>query len=282
MDVSISQAAPGPHILGCPAVAVPCQVPQTLPVRRQVAIRFEHVTKEYHVENPVAGGFKNLLLHLPSHLRALRERRPFCALSDVSLDIYRGECLSVIGRNGAGKSTTLGLIAGVLKPTRGVIDAPGRICPLLELGAGFHSDLTGRDNVLLNGVLMGLTRREVQDRVDEIIAFSELETFIDRPLRTYSSGMVARLGFSVAVHLEPKILLVDEALAVGDEAFQRKCLARMMAFRDQQVTMVFVSHDMGSVARISDRVAWIEGGRLVELGEPSQVIEQYQSRLRAA
>lgn len=248
---------------------------------KPVAIRFAHVTKQYHLERATSGGLKHLLLHLPKHLRA-RERRGVYALQDVSFEVYQGECLSVIGRNGAGKSTTLGLIAGVLRPTSGSVEAHGRICPLLELGAGFHFELTGRENIILNGVLLGLTYSEVRDQLEEIVAFSELADFIDAPLRTYSSGMIARLGFSVAVHLRPNILLVDEALAVGDEAFQAKCLARIQQFRNAQITMVFVSHDMNSVARVSDRVALIEHGRLVDIGEPGRVIARYQLRPAAA
>lgn len=247
-----------------------------------VAIRFHHVTKRYHVGSPVADGLKSLLLHLPSQLQALRRRRPHCALEDVSFEVRPGECLSLIGRNGAGKSTALGLIAGVLRPTSGEVETHGRICPLLELGAGFHFELSGRENILLNGILLGLTRCEVLDRVDDIIAFAELAECIEYPLKTYSSGMVARLGFSVAVHLTPSILLVDEALSVGDEAFKRKCLARMQQFREQGTTMVFVSHDIPAIETISDRVAWLEGGRLAELGEPGQTIANYRARLQAA
>jgi lipopolysaccharide transport system ATP-binding protein len=200
----------------------------------------------------------------------------------VSFEVLEGECLSVIGHNGAGKSTTLGLVAGVLTPTSGTVATEGRICPLLELGAGFHNELNGRENIVLNGILLGLTRREAMERVEEIIGFSELGEFIDAPLRTYSSGMVSRLGFSVAVHLDPNILVVDEALAVGDEAFQEKCLRRMQEFRDSRTTMIFVSHDMRSVAQISDRVALMERGRLIEIGEPARVIDSYRERLRAA
>jgi lipopolysaccharide transport system ATP-binding protein len=246
------------------------------------AIRFERVTKQYFVDSPVSGGFKNLVLHLPSQIVAIRRRRPFCALVDVSLEIAAGECVSVIGPNGAGKSTALGLIAGVLRPTSGTVETRGRICPLLELGAGFHSELNGRENIVLNGILLGLTRREVTERAADIIAFSELGEFIDAPLRTYSSGMISRLGFSVAVHLEPSILLVDEVLAVGDEAFRQKCLRRMRQFRDRGTTMVFVSHDLDSVAQISDRVALLVGGQLVELDVPSRVIDQYRKRILAA
>lgn len=245
-------------------------------------IQFRHVTKRYHVGSPVAGGFKNLLLHLPSQIRAIRMRKPFCALEGVSFEVRAGECLGVIGPNGAGKSTALGLIAGVLRPSFGAVETRGRICPLLELGAGFHSELNGRENIVLNGILLGLTRREVVERVEEIIAFSELGQFIDAPLRTYSSGMIARLGFSVAVHLDPSILLVDEVLAVGDEHFQQKCLRRMQQFRERKTTMVFVSHDMSSVAKISDRVILIEGGRLMDIGEPARVIESYRRGRLAA
>jgi lipopolysaccharide transport system ATP-binding protein len=248
----------------------------------KAAIRFHHVSKQYFVDSPVSGGFKNLFLHLPSQIRAARQRRPFWALSDVSFEVLEGECLSVIGHNGAGKSTTLGLVAGVLTPTSGTVATEGRICPLLELGAGFHNELNGRENIVLNGILLGLTRREAMERVEEIIGFSELGEFIDAPLRTYSSGMVSRLGFSVAVHLDPNILVVDEALAVGDEAFQEKCLRRMQEFRDSRTTMIFVSHDMRSVAQISDRVALMERGRLIEIGEPARVIDSYRERLRAA
>jgi lipopolysaccharide transport system ATP-binding protein len=247
-----------------------------------VAIRFRHVTKQYHVASPVADGFKSLLLHLPSQLQAIRRRKPHCALEDVSFEVREGECLSVIGRNGSGKSTTLGLIAGVLRPSSGDVETKGRICPLLELGAGFHPELNGRENIILNGILLGLTRREVLARVDDIVAFSELEDRVEQPLKTFSSGMVARLGFSVAVHLTPKILLVDEVLSVGDEAFKRKCVARMELFRAQRATMVFVSHDMATIEQISDRVALIDGGKMVDLGEPARVIAHYRDRLRAA
>ena len=244
-----------------------------------VTIRLKQVTKNYHLARVGAVGMKNLLLHLPTYLRELGRHKPFCALRDVSFEVRKGECLGLIGRNGSGKSTTLGLIAGVLRPTSGRVETHGRICPLLELGAGFHFELTGRENIVLNGVLLGMTRAEVEGRMDGIIAFSELGDFIHRPVRVYSSGMVARLGFSVAVHLDPDILLVDEVLAVGDLAFQRKCLARMEHFRSNGTTMVFVSHNLGDVESICDRVAFLESGRLVELGEPREVISTYKEHL---
>ncbi len=247
-----------------------------------VAIRLRGVSKRYYLGSPVGDGFKHLVLHLPSQIIAMRRRKPFDALRDVSFDVHRGECLSLIGRNGAGKSTALGLIAGVLKPSTGTLETHGRICPLLELGAGFNQQLTGRENIMLNGVLLGLTRREVRERIADIIAFSELNDFIDAPLRTYSSGMTVRLGFSIAVHLDPDILLVDEVLAVGDARFRQKCLERMENFRNNGTTLIFVSHDVGTVGRISDRVALFEHGRLVELGDPSHVINAYQGRQLAA
>ncbi|MCA9100180.1 MAG: ABC transporter ATP-binding protein [Planctomycetales bacterium] len=245
----------------------------------EVAIAFDHVSKEYHVDSAIPGGVKELVLHLPSHLRRLREREPLRVLNDVSFEIRRGQCVSFIGRNGAGKSTTLGLIAGVIRPSSGTVVARGRICPLLELGAGFHHELSGRDNIVLNGVLLGMTRAEVRERMDQIIAFSELGRLIDQPLRTYSSGMIARLGFSVAVHLEPDILLVDEALSVGDEAFQEKCVDRMKAFMEDDVTMVYVSHALNTVEEISDRVFLLDQGHLIAQGAPHEVVEEYHQRL---
>ena len=247
----------------------------------QPAIRFHDVTKRYSLSGLTSAGFKSLILHLPRHLRNLWRRRSFCALDEVSFDVAEGECLGIIGRNGSGKSTTLGLIAGVLKPTAGSVSARGRICPLLELGAGFHEELTGQENIILNGILLGLTRREVTERMEEIIEFSELRDFIHHPIRVYSSGMVARLGFSVMAHLDPEILLIDEVLAVGDSDFQRKCIQKMAKFRQNGVTMVFVSHSMGDIRKICDRVVLLEAGRLVSIGPPRDTILQYERLLRS-
>ena len=173
------------------------------------AIRLDHVSKTYPRHRHFSGGLKQSLLHLPDLIRRVR-RAPFLALDDVCLDVPKGESVGIIGANGSGKSTILALVAGVIRPQAGAVQVRGRVAPLLELGAGFHYELTGRENIALNGVLMGLTRREVAARMEAIVAFSGLENALDEPLRTYSSGMVARLGFSVAVHLDPEVLLIDE------------------------------------------------------------------------
>ncbi len=200
------------------------------------------------------------------------------ALDDVSFELEKGETVGLIGPNGSGKSTAMALIAGVLKANSGRVDVQGRICPLLELGAGFHPELTGRENIILNGVLMGLTRQEVLDRMDEIIAFSELESFLDQPLRIYSTGMVARLGFSVAVHLEPDILLIDEILAVGDLHFQARCREKIDEFRKRGVTIVLVSHSTDEIRRLCDRAVWLEQGRVAGEGEPGLLLSRYAER----
>jgi lipopolysaccharide transport system ATP-binding protein len=222
------------------------------------------------------GGIKNLLLHMPRYIKELRQQKPFCALNAVSFEIRKGECFGIIGRNGSGKSTTLGLIAGVLKPTSGQVTVRGHTSPLLELGAGFHPQLSGRENIILNGILLGMTRDRVMSRMEDIIEFSGVRAFIERPIRVYSSGMVARLGFSVAIHLDPEILLIDEVLAVGDEEFQKKCLAKMEEFRANGTTMVFVSHNLHSIASICDRVALLDRGHLVAVGAPQTIIGDYE------
>jgi lipopolysaccharide transport system ATP-binding protein len=201
------------------------------------------------------------------------------ALNDVSFELERGEVLGLIGSNGSGKSTTLALIAGVLKAQAGAVEVRGRVCPLLELGAGFHPELTGRENIVLNGVLLGLTRREILAKMDEIVSFSELDQFLDQPLRTYSSGMMARLGFSVAAHLDPEILLIDEVLAVGDLRFQAKCREKLEEFKGRQVTIALVSHSLGEVRGFCERVIWLKDGKIVADGEPGSVITGYEQAM---
>lgn len=237
---------------------------------------FENVSKSYPLYHHVRSGLKNFIFNLPRALATLRTPH-FEALKDISFTVNKGESLGIIGRNGAGKSTLLGLIAGVLKPNKGTITVAGRVSPLLELGAGFHPDLTGKENIMLNGVLMGLHRADVAKKMDEIIEFSELDQFIDQPIRTYSSGMLARLGFSVVAHLDPQLLLIDEILAVGDQAFQKKCTKRMEEFKRNGVTLVFVSHNISSIQNICENVMWVENHTIKTIDKADFVIKGFAS-----
>jgi ABC-type polysaccharide/polyol phosphate transport system ATPase subunit len=237
------------------------------------------VTKEFRLGGTAHLGLKNLLLRSPEVRHDLHRRVRVSALRDISFEIPRGEWVAMIGPNGSGKSTMLGLIAGVLYPTSGTVETNGRISPLLELGAGFHPELTGAENILLNGVILGLTRAMVRERFDRIVEFSGLGKEIDRPVRTYSSGMSARLGFSVAVHVDPEILLVDEVLAVGDEAFARRCLDKLRSFHAAGVTIVVVSHALTLVEALCDRALLLAGGELVATGPPAEVIATYRARI---
>jgi lipopolysaccharide transport system ATP-binding protein len=201
------------------------------------------------------------------------------ALRDVSLAIAPGEAVALVGRNGSGKSTLLRLIAGIIRPTSGRVETGGRVGSLLELGAGFHPDFTGRENVELNGMLQGLSRARIRERFDEIVAFAELEHAIDRPVRTYSSGMTMRLGFAIAAFLEADVLLLDEVFAVGDESFQRKCFGVIAAFKERGGTILFVSHDASAVERLCDRAALLRDGNLVFDGAVHEAITRYRRAL---
>ena len=238
-----------------------------------VAIEAVNVSKRYPaLKNPP--GLKEWVIKFPQRMGS-GEKPTFAALDSINLKITKGECVGVIGKNGAGKSTLLSLLLGTSHPTEGTVRVEGKRTPLLELGAGFHPDLTGRENVTLNAVLLGLTRSQVLDRMDKIIAFSEIEPFIDMPVRTYSNGMYLRLAFSVAVHTEPEILLIDEVLAVGDESFQRKSEASIHSLIKGGVTTVFVSHNLQAVQKICHRALWIHQGKIRGEGNPETVIGQY-------
>jgi ABC-2 type transport system ATP-binding protein len=202
--------------------------------------------------------------------------RDFWALQNINLSIAPGEALGVIGHNGAGKSTLAKLIARILRPTKGRVVVRGQVAPLLEFGAGFHPELTGRENVYLNGALLGFTHKEMDEKFERIVDFAELGEFIDAPMRTYSSGMWARLGFAVATDVKPDILIVDEVLSVGDEAFQRKSAARMQTFRDHGATLLIVSHNMATIQETCHRAAWLHHGQLMQVGEPDEVIHAYR------
>jgi lipopolysaccharide transport system ATP-binding protein len=203
----------------------------------------------------------------------------FWALRDVSFEIGPGRMVGVIGHNGAGKSTLLRLVGGVGRPDAGRIAVHGRLGALLDLGSGFHNDLTGRENVLIGGVICGLTRAEVARRFDEIVSFAELEDFIDSPLRTYSTGMVLRLAFAVAAHIDPEILLIDEVLRVGDLAFQEKCLARIRQFKSSGCTILLVSHDTDIMGQLCDEVLWLRSGRLAAYGPAEPITRDYVSEM---
>jgi len=197
------------------------------------------------------------------------------ALAAVSFEIRHGEILGVIGRNGSGKSTALKLVAGITKPTSGRVSVQGRISALIELGAGFHPEISGRENVFINGIMLGLTKREIQARFDEIVEFAELKDFIDAPVKTYSSGMYMRLGFAVAIHVNPDVLLVDEVLAVGDEGFTHKCLDKFGEFRRRGKTILLVTHSLGLVERFCDEAVWLDSGQKKGQGDPKRVIGAY-------
>jgi len=206
---------------------------------------------------------------------SLRPDEIVTALDDVTLSVEKGQTFGVIGENGSGKSTLLKLIAGIAKPTRGQVRTQGKISALIELGAGFHPEITGRENIFINGIMLGLTKKEISAKFDDIVAFAELEEFIDAPVKTYSSGMYMRLGFAIAINVNPEILLIDEVLAVGDAAFVPRCLDRIDDFRRRQKTILFVSHDLSTVGKICDRVAWLKNGRVQLIGEGVRVVDAY-------
>jgi ABC-type polysaccharide/polyol phosphate transport system ATPase subunit len=204
----------------------------------------------------------------------------FTALSRINLQVKRGEAVALIGRNGAGKSTLLKVIARVQQPTSGRVWVRGQVAPMIELGAGFHQELTGRENVFLNGAMLGFSQQQMQAKFDDIVAFSELESFIDSPLRTYSSGMQARLGFAVASSVDPDILIIDEVLAVGDEAFQQKCIQRMKTIRQNGATLLYVTHAVESIKDLCEKAALIDEGRLLYLGNVDKAVAYYRERLQ--
>ncbi len=235
------------------------------------AVSVKNVTKRYRIHYEKNPSLKETIIHL---------RRTkfieFLALDDVSFDVKRGETLGIIGPNGSGKSTMLKLISRILQPTRGKVLVNGTISALLELGAGFHPDLTGRENIFINAAILGMKKRDVEKKFSEIVAFSELEKFIDMPVKNYSSGMYMRLGFSVAINVNPDILLVDEVLAVGDQAFQAKCYKVIYDFIKQGKTIIIVSHDLGTIQDLCNRVIFLKNGRIEQIGGPVAVVSSYR------
>ncbi len=244
-----------------------------------IAVSFDHVSKYFVLKEERATSFRELMVNLFRRQDRQAEEDWFWVLRDVSFELEAGKTIGFIGANGAGKSTLLKLIAGILEPTSGEIRTSGRVGALLELGAGFHPDLTGRENVYLNGSILGMGRAEIAERFDEIVAFSELEEFIDMPVKHYSSGMYVRLGFSVAVNTEPEVLLVDEVLSVGDVSFQRKCMERIADLRRRGVTIVLVSHGLDTVQTLCDEAIWLEDGRIEAQGDAIDVAMAYRSAM---
>src|SRR5262245_24903473 len=210
-----------------------------------------------------------------SLLQNLRPNEVFPALTNVSFAVRRGATYGVIGKNGSGKSTALKLVAGITKPTQGTVKVEGRISALIELGAGFHPEISGRENVFINGVMLGMSKRDIQKRFDEIVDFAELREFIDAPVKTYSSGMYMRLGFAVAIHVDPDVLLVDEVLAVGDEGFTHKCLDKFGEFKRRNKTILLVTHSLGMVERFCDEAVWLDAGEKRAQGDPTRVVGAY-------
>jgi len=239
------------------------------------AVRLENVSVRYRASQERIGKFKEYVIwRLQRKLRT----RTFDALQAVNLSVRRGEVFGLIGHNGAGKTTLLKLVARVMRPTNGRVWVKGRVAPLLELGAGFHPELTGRENIFLNGAILGFSYREMQEKLPHIVDFAELWDFIDAPMRSYSSGMWARLGFAVATDTQPDILIVDEVLAVGDESFQRKSIERISHFRDRGTTILLVSHSMSMVEAMCHRVAWLDHGRILTIGPAADVVQKYRQQ----
>lgn len=233
------------------------------------------LSKKYVVSHARPGTFKDALMQRISHVAVQREQ--FWALRGVSFTVQPGEAVGVIGPNGSGKSTLLGVMGRVLRPTSGEVKLRGRISILMEAGVGFHDDMTGIENIYLSGAILGMRRREIARRIDQIIDFAGIHEFVDSPVRMLSSGMYMRLGFAVAAHLSPDILLVDEVLAVGDEAFQHKCRARLKEFRDAGGAVVFVSHRLAEVQWLCDRVLWLQSGEIRREGPTAEVLREYMA-----
>jgi ABC-type polysaccharide/polyol phosphate transport system ATPase subunit len=236
-------------------------------------VELKDIWKKYPMkrERP---GFKEFVLGLPKNI-GRSSNSIFWALKGITFNVKQGECIGIIGRNGSGKSTLLSLILGTIHPTKGNIKVSQKVTPLLEIGSGFHPDLTGRENIILYGTLLGLTKDEVMERMEDIIGFSEINEFIDMLIRTYSTGMYLRLAFSVAIHTDPQMLLIDEILSIGDEAFQKKSKEALLRLIRGGVTTIVVSHDLSAIKEICNRSIWLDGGKIRAEGEPEKIVEEY-------
>src|SRR5208282_1754805 len=246
-----------------------------------IALRMEHIYKKFR-KGETYNSLRDLLPAITGKMFRAQElnakdQREFWALQDISFEVKKGEALGIIGRNGAGKSTALKILCRIMKPTKGRMLVNGRLSALIEVTAGFHPDLTGKENIFLHGTILGMNKREIQSKLDQIIAFSGIEEFIDTPVKRYSSGMYARLGFSVAAHVDPEVLIVDEVLSVGDYLFQQKCMERMKEVTRTGTAVLFVSHNLRSIAEFCNGCLLLEHGRLVMSGSPNDVIQRYMN-----
>ena len=243
-----------------------------------VAIRVENISKRYTIGKTSSGSLRETIAGLFSK-NGSDDTEEFYALRDVSFEVKRGEAIGIIGKNGAGKSTLLKVLSRITEPTTGRIEIDGRVSSLLEVGTGFHPELTGRENVFLNGTILGMSRAEVKRKFDEIVDFSGVEKFLDTPVKRYSSGMTVRLAFAVAAHLEPEILIIDEVLAVGDAEFQKKCLGKMQDVAGEGRTVLFVSHNMGAVKSLCHNGILLKHGKTIKKGTANQVVDYYLENL---
>jgi len=240
-------------------------------------IKAEHITVSYRMANDKIHSIKEYLV---AFLKRKLQYEEFLALSDVSFEIKKGEVIGIVGNNGAGKSTLLKVISGILTPNEGKVELKGNVVPMLELGSGFDFDLTGRENIFLNGAILGYSEAFLKSKYDEIVEFSELGEFINHPVRNYSSGMVMRLAFSIASMVDPDILIVDEILAVGDAAFQEKSYARMTEMMSHGTTVLLVSHNIEQIRRLCDRVIWLDHGKVVDIGDTNELCDRYSNTPR--
>lgn len=251
-------------------------------MNNQIAIRFDHVSKHYVKQRLRYGMLSESIVSMTKRAFGKengKDKNIIKAMNDVTLEIGKGETVGVIGPNGAGKSTILKLISRVTVPDSGLVSTTGRIGALIELGAGLHPELTGKENIFLYGAILGMKKEEVQAKYQSIVEFAEITPFLDMPIKRYSSGMYARLGFAVAVNMNPDILLIDEVLAVGDERFQRKCFKKMKEIRERSTTIVFVSHNLDWVASLCNKAIWLEHGIVQKQGNPKSVIASYKNSL---
>ncbi|MBV9494958.1 MAG: ABC transporter ATP-binding protein, partial [Acidobacteria bacterium] len=244
------------------------------------SIVVDHVSKAYRLWGRKSQ-FATLKSALLGRETKLSPDASVPALRDVTFAVDRGEAFGIIGRNGSGKSTLLKIISGILKPTEGKVSVTGRVAALIELGAGFHPEITGRENIYINGIMLGLTRKEIDQRFDRIVEFSGIAEFLDQPVKTYSSGMYVRLGFAVAVHVDPDVLLIDEVLSVGDEEFSQKCVAKIQEMKYRGVTLIFVTHQLDQVRNLCDRALWLDHGEPIAIGDPVRVVDAYLQRVAA-